>query len=165
MLKLLGSACILGGGVLTVWLQLRERRKMRETLAQMISSLRRMAEEIQACRTPLPRLLERLASGCTGEAAAFFAAVSGGIRRGEPAGRLWQECACRLSLPTPARQAIAEAGKSLNGTEDSVCHVIFLVIKELEKSAAEWDNQRQETEKRTAALWLSAAALTIILLI
>ena len=165
MLKLLGSACILSGGVLTVWLQLRERRKTRETLAQLISSLRRMAEEIQACRTPLPRLLERLASGCTGETAAFFRAVSGGIRSGEDARTCWQEGVCRLSLPISARQAVAEVGESLNTGENNICNVIYLATKELEKSAAEWDNRRQETEKRTAALWLSAAALTIILLI
>ena len=63
MLKLLGSVCILGGSVLAVWQQLRERRRRQEVLADLIAALRQMAEEIRLVRTPLPQLLEQAGNG------------------------------------------------------------------------------------------------------
>ena len=71
----------------------------------------------------------------------------------------------RLLLPVAAQQALSEVGSALHGDEESVCKAISLAILELEQCAAEWDKQRPETEKRTAALWLSGAALLVILLI
>ena len=64
MLKLLGSALILGAGVWLRWNTLTQRRRMRRVLEECLAALRRMAEEIRMARTALPLLLERLAGQC-----------------------------------------------------------------------------------------------------
>ena len=81
MLKVLGSACILGGGMLVRYLHALERRREMDTLSDLLSSLRKMAEEIRMARTPLPALLNHLAAGCGAEVGAF--SDSGAVR---PAG-------------------------------------------------------------------------------
>lgn len=53
----------------------------------------------------------------------------------------------------------------LQGDEESVCKALTLAGKILEKNLAAARDHRQETEKRSAALWLSSAALLVILLI
>ena len=83
MLKLLGSACVLGGGILARYIQMAERRREMDTLSDLLWALRRMAEEIRMARTPLPLLLERLSQGCGREAGEFLQAVSAAARRGE----------------------------------------------------------------------------------
>ena len=73
MLKLLGSACVLGGGLLCWLMALSESRRTREDLSDLLAALRRMREEIRMARTPLPLLLEALGSDCRGpETAALF---------------------------------------------------------------------------------------------
>lgn len=165
MLNILGSICILGGGVLAVWQQLRERRRRREVLADLIDALRHMAEEIRLMRTPLPQLLEQAAMGCREDAATFFQEVSAALRQGEPAAVSWQRAAECLPLPSRDRSAVAAVGKCLQGDEESACNGISLVIYELAKSAEQWELQRPEETKRTAALYLSGAALLVILLL
>ena len=165
MMKFMGSVCIFSGGLMTVLLQLRERRRTRSALTELLFALRRMGEEVRLCRTPLPRLLQTLSASCNGDAAAFFMAVGDGLRCGEDAETLWRQHTARLPLPVAAQQALAAVGNALRGDEENMCKVISLAILELEKYAAEWDKQRPETEKRAAALWLSGAALLVILLI
>lgn len=165
MLKLLGSACVLGGGVLAVVRKLAERRRQRQTLADLTTALRHMAEEIRLMRTPLPRLLEGSAQGLSEDAAAFFLAVSDGLRQGESAAESWCRAAAVLPLAERDRAAISAVGKCLQGDEESACKGISLAIYELAKSAEEWEKLRPEEAKRTAALYLSAAALLVILLI
>ena len=46
-----------------------------------------------------------------------------------------------------------------------MCKALNLAGKILEKNLAAARDHRQETEKRSAALWLSSAALLVILLI
>lgn len=165
MIKLMGSVCILSGGLMTVLLQLRERRRIRRLLADLLSALRRMGEEIRLCRTPLPRLLKSLSAFCGTDVASFFSSVEEGLCHGEDAETLWRQHTARLPLPVAAKQALAEVGSALHGDEENVCKAISLVITELQICAAEWDKQRPEAEKRAAALWLSGAALLVILLI
>ena len=96
MLKLLGSACILGGGILARYVQAAERRREMDTLSDLLWALRQMAEEIRMARTPLPLLLDRLSQGCGWEAGAFFKAVSQAARRGERLGTVWRQAAAAL---------------------------------------------------------------------
>ena len=60
MLKLMGSICVLGGGLLCWLTALAERRRTRMALGDLLAALRRMREEIRMARTPLPLLLEAL---------------------------------------------------------------------------------------------------------
>ena len=98
MLKLLGSLCILGGGILARCLQLAERRRRRDALFDLLSAFRRMAEHVRMARTPLPALLETLASNCGPDAAAFFSGVSSAVRQGEALPEIWKALAEELPL-------------------------------------------------------------------
>ena len=165
MLKLLGSVFVLCGGVMAVLQRMREERRRSNTLADITDALRRIAEEIRLLRTPLPRLLERAANGCGTETAAFFRWVSVALQNGETAEESWRQAAVRLPLPQRERSAVSKIGNCLKGDENSICNGILLAIYELKKSAEEWDRRRSEETKRTTALYLSGAAMLVILLL
>lgn len=164
MLKLLGSACVLGGGALCWWTALSERRRTREALADLMGALRRMQEEIRMARTPLPLLLEALAADCRGpETAGLFQQAAEAARRGEGLEDAWRDGVRRLPLPPREREVLE--GLTLRGDEESVCKGISLAIFELAKGAEALEQQRAEANRRTAALCFSGAALLVILLI
>ena len=165
MLKILGSACILGGGILARHFQATERRREMDTLSDLLWALRRMAEEIRMARTPMPRLLERLSEGCGEEAGAFFQAVSNAAQRGEDVGRAWRQAAAALPLSGDSAAALAELGNELRGDEENVCKTISLVAYSVAQDVEEQSRRRPEEARRSAALWLSGAALLVILLI
>ena len=164
MLKLLGSACVLGGGLLCWLMALSESRRTREDLSDLLAALRRMREEIRMARPPLPLLLETLGSDCRGpETAALFQRSVEAARQGEGLEAAWRD-GVRL-LPLAPREREVLEGLTLRGDEESVCKGISLVITALEKGADELERQRPERDRRTAALCFSGAALLVILLI
>ena len=164
MLKLLGSACVLGGGLLCWLMALSERRRTREDLSDLLAALRRMREEIRMARTPLPLLLEALGSDCRGpETAALFRQSAEAARQGEGLEAAWRD-GVRL-LPLASREREALEGMTLRGDEESVCKGISLAITALAKCVEELERQRPERDRRTAALCFSGAALLVILLI
>ncbi len=165
MLKLLGSLWILGGGILARCLQLAERRRRRDALFDLLSAFRRMAEHVRMARTPLPALLETLASNCGPDAAAFFSGVSSAVRQGEALPEIWKALAEELPLNEADKSAAAALGRDLQGDEETVCKAVSAVAYQLTKSAEETERSRPEEEKRATALWFSAAALLVILLI
>ena len=137
MVKLVGAVCILGAGTWAWRRSAAERRRELDTLADLTALLDRMGEEIRLRRTSLPRLL----------------------------GQSWRSAAEALPLGPESRTALTALGDSLQGDEESVCKALTLAGKILEKNLAAARDHRQETEKRSAALWLSSAALLVILLI
>ena len=146
MVKLVGAVCILGAGTWAWRRSAAERRRELDTLADLTALLDRMGEEIRLRRTSLPRLL-------------------GSLARGAPLGQSWRSAAEALPLGPESRTALTALGDSLQGDEESVCKALTLAGKILEKNLAAARDHRQETEKRSAALWLSSAALLVILLI
>lgn len=165
MLKLLGSLCIVSGGVLAWYLQRLERKRRRDVLSDFQMAFRRMGEEVRMTRTPLPVLLDALAKECGPEASSFFAAVSRAAREAEHLPGFWREQAAALSLREADRSLISELGKELQGDEEKVCKAISHVTYALAKSAEAEERKCPEEEKRAAALWFSASALLVILLI
>nr|WP_325296933.1 hypothetical protein [uncultured Dysosmobacter sp.] len=165
MVKLLGSLCVLAGGALARWAQVSERRRQRDTLSDLLTALRRMAEEIRMARTALPDLLERLAQDCGGDAAAFFRTAAAAARRGEDLSQAWAAAAAALPLPDGDRTSLQALGADLRGDEEKVCKAISLVNYELAKRAEEREARRPQEDRRAAALCFSAAALLVILLI
>ena len=165
MLKLLGSLCVVSGGALAWAIQRAEGRRRRETLADLQRAFRRMGEEIRVTRTPMPALLNALASDCGGPAAAFFTAVSQAAGAGESLSRVWREQAEALPLNAGDRQAVFALAGDLKSDEESACKGISHVVYTLANSAGEAERKRPEEEKRAAALWFSASALLVILLI
>ena len=165
MLKLLGSLCVASGGVLAWYLQRAERRRGRDTLSDLQRAFRRMGEEVRMARTPLPALLNGLASDCGGPAAAFFTAVSQAAKTGEALPGVWREQAEALPLSQGDKLAVSALVQDLQGDEEKACKGISHVIYTLAQSAGEAERKRPEEEKRAAALWFSASALLVILLI
>lgn len=165
MLKLLGSLCVAFGGALAWYVQRAERRRERDTLADLQRAFRRMGEEVRVARTPLPVLLRILAGDCGGPAAAFFDAVSQAAAGGEDLPRVWREQAKALPLREMDKSAVSTLAGDLQGDEERVCKAISHVMNTLENSAGEAERKRPEEEKRAAALWFSAATLLVILLI
>ena len=165
MLKLLGSLCVAAGGALAWYIQRLERCRERDTLSDFQRAFRRMGEEVRMTRTPLPALLKALAGDCGEPAAAFFKAASRAAAGGEDLPRVWQEQAESLPLRERDKSVVSALVQSLQGDEENTCKVIFHVTYELAKSAEEIERKRPEEEKRAAALWFSASALLVILLI
>ena len=158
MVKLVGAVCILGAGTWAWRRSAAERRRELDTLADLTALLDRMGEEIRLRRTSLPRLLGSLGRD-------FCTSVAASLARGAPLGQSWRSAAEALPLGPESRTALTALGDSLQGDEESVCKALTLAGKILEKNLAAARDHRQETEKRSAALWLSSAALLVILLI
>jgi len=165
MLKLLGSLLIASGGMLAWFLQLSERKRRRDTLSDLQTAFRRMGEEVRMARTPLPILLEGLAGECGPDAAAFFAAVSQAAMEGENLPAVWRREAEKLPLDGEERSAVLQLGNDLQGDEEKVCKAVSHVIYTLAKGAERAERERPEKERRAAALWFSASALLVILLL
>lgn len=164
MVKLLGSVCILSGGMLARWCRVRERRLRLDTLSGLLAALRRMGEEIRLTRTPLPELLEGLAV-CAGPAGLLFWAGAEAARTGGDLPAVWKGAAEELPISQEDQAALVELGESLHGDEESVCKAISLVISHLASSLEESRRRGPEEDKRATALCLSGAALLVILLI
>ena len=147
MVKLVGAVCILGAGTWAWRRSAAERRRELDTLADLTALLDRMGEEIRLRRTSLPRLLGSLGRDRTGPVRDFCTSVAASLARGAPLGQSWRSAAEALPLGPESRTALTALGKIL------------------EKNLAAARDHRQETEKRSAALWLSSAALLVILLI
>ena len=164
MLKLLGAACVLGAGGWAWRRGAAERRRELDTLADVIALLGRM-EEIRLLRTSLPRLLASLGRDRGPEVRRFCAAVAASLERAAPLGESWRSAAEDLPLGAADRSALAALGELLQGDEESICKGILLTSHRLAKILEEARDSRAEREKRAGALWLSGAALLVILLI
>ncbi|WP_297870629.1 stage III sporulation protein AB [uncultured Oscillibacter sp.] len=163
--KLLGGLFVLLGGGLGRWAQMAERRRRRDTLSDFITALRRMGESVRMTRTPLPVLLERLSADCGRDAAVFLRGAAEAARQGEDLPARWRRLTEALPLAGGDRAALAGLGRDLQGDEEKVCKAIALVTIRLEQSASEAEGTRRAEEQRVSALWFSAAALLVILLI
>ena len=164
MTKVLGSFLVLGASLGGMTLQLREQRRQRRVRLDLLDALRRMGEEIRIARTPLPDLLER-AADCGGEAGEFFRAVADSARRGEDVPAVWRVEAACLPLGEEERRALGGLEVRFGGDEESLCSAITLACAVLQRHGEEEERRRGMEEKRSAALWGSAGALAVILLI
>ena len=95
----------------------------------------------------------------------FCLSVAAALTRDAPLGESWRSAAADLPLGAEERAAVAALGDLLQGDEENICKGIQLTGNLLEKRLAAARDRRQETEKRSGALWLSGAALLVILLI
>lgn len=165
MIKLAGSVCILSGGVLIRYLQAAAHRREMDTLSDLLSVLRQMAEEIRMSRTPLPALLNRMAADCGTEAGSFLRATAAAAAQGEGLRETWRREAEKLSLPDDSKAAILRLGERLCGDEENICKAISLAECALARQLEERTRRQPEEDRRATALCLSGAALLVILLI
>ena len=163
-MKLMGAALIMGAALWGWYVQSRDRRGRRKTRLDILSALRRMSEEIRLARTPMPELLEAVASDCGGAGEAFFRSVSAAIRGGEEANRAWNCAAESLALEEDERRALRELGQALGGDEEQLCRALALAAAVLQRRAEEAELGRQEEEKRCAVIWGCGSIMMVILL-
>lgn len=164
MIRALGALLVAGAFFRGWQRQHWERRRGVDTLWALSAGLSRMAEAIRLERTPLPRLLERL--GREGSAASgFFRDLGRALEAGEGAEAAWRAAAQTLPLSREDRETLAEAAGALSGDEAQVCRALTAAAERLRRSLEEARRAGPEQEKRAAALWLSGAALLVILLI
>ena len=116
-------------------------------------------------RSVWPERLRMLAADCGPEAASFFRVTSKAAGEGEILPEVWRRQAEPLPLNKSDKAAIAGLGSDMQGDEEKVCKAVSHVSRVLERSALEAERKRPEEEKRSTALWFSAAALLVILLI
>ena len=90
MTKLLGSVIVFIGGGLIWYCQWKERERRRTTLADLVSALRRMQEEIRMARTPLPELLVCVAKDCGRDCSDFLYSVADGVSQGNTLRAAWR---------------------------------------------------------------------------
>ena len=164
-MKAAGAACVLAGALWGWRCQAGERRRRTEALVDLIRLLERMEEEIRLRRTSLPRLLRQLAADRGPACRAFCEDAAGAMDRGEPLESGWRLAAEALPLAAEDRSALLALGESLQGDEEQICKAIELARGLLAESLEETRSRRAETERRAAALWLSAGALVVITLI
>ena len=163
-MKGIGARLVLGG-TLWGWLtQRRERSSARQVRLDILSALQRMGEEIRLARTPMPALLEAVASDCRGAGQSFFLAVAAAAKKGESVSGAWQKAAAGLPLGEEERRALAAAGQAFGGDEERLCRALTLASSAIQRKADAAEAARQEEEKRAAALWGCGGAMTVILL-
>lgn len=163
MMKLAGGLLVLSGGGMIWVFQRRERRHRRDMLAELLWALRQVGEGIRMARTPLPRLLESLASRCDTEVSALLLAAAEAAGRGEGLTETWRRMIGDLPLSLRDREALRDL--DFRGDEAHLIQELSRVVRRLEESVEDWEQRRPEEDKRAAALCFSAAALLVILLI
>ena len=163
MRKLTGGILILTSGVLLRWMQLRERRKIREILHALLTALQQMGEEVRINRTPLPALLPTLTK--QKEVQAFFQSVSNALQCGDPLSHAWIQHAGALPLPAEVHTIIEDLGTALHGDETAVCQAIASAVHRLAVVQTAMEQRRPQEEQQLTAWIFSAAALLVILLI
>lgn len=163
MLKLLGSLLIFAGGACVWRLRIKEQRRRRTVLAELVLTLRHMQEEIRMMRTPMPELLKKMAESCGQETAQLLKAAATAAEQGETVGTVWRQQLLAFPLDKTERGILS--GLSFQGDEEKLCKELSFAAYELAKCAEDLDRCRPEEEKRTTALCFSCAALVVILLI
>ena len=113
----------------------------------------------------MPSLLDCLARSRRGPERTFFRLGAETLVHGAELPEAWQRAVDILDLPSQALAVLEELGQNLRGDEEKVCKALSLAASQLEKQLADWDERQPEAEKRTTALWFSASALLVILLI
>lgn len=163
MVKLMGSLLVLSGGGLLWYLRMQAWRKQRNALLDLSAVFRSMAEEIRMTRTPMPRLLLKLAGACGEEVQAFLRAAAVAAGNGERLTDAWKKGAAELPLSPREREIVT--GLELQGDEESLCRAVSLAAFQIAQCAEELERKRPEEAKRTSAFCFSCAALLVILLI
>lgn len=165
MLNVIGSLCVLLGGLLCRQTVMSERRRCRMTLDGMLLSLRQISEEIRLSRTPLPDLF----AVCTGadqpDIKAFFQTIVFQLRSGTSVAETWKNALPLLPLTQPCLAILDELGQCLHGDEKAVTKALSLAVQRLNRERDILEQNRAQADQRLTALTLSAAALLVILFI
>ena len=164
-MKLMGAVCITAAAVWGRWQQLSVQRRRRETLRSLIAALYQMAEEIRVARTPMPQLLDCIGRSRGGAAGGQFRRTAALLKRECTLAQAWCGALEGVDVSAEAMTVLRELATGLQGDEEAVCRAVFRTVGALERLAEREERQRLEAERRGNALWFSASALLVILLL
>lgn len=165
MVRLCGSICIFAGCGYAWYLQWTQRRRQRNARIELLSALRTMEQEIRSRQTPIPHLAQRLAGESIGDVRHSFEIFRALLECGELPAQAWKVAFEELPLSEEEKAAVMELGNRISKEESIAVREINLTIDKIETWKESEEKLRKETEKRSSALWFSAAALLVILLI
>lgn len=163
-MKLMGAVCIAMAAVWGRWQQLSAQRRRRETLRALIAALYQMAEEIRIARTPMPQLLNCIGRSRGGAAGGQFRRTAALLKRECTLADAWLGALESVDVSAEAMTVLRDLAAGLQGDEEAVCRAISRTVGALERLAETEERQRPDTERRGNALWFSASALLVILL-
>lgn len=165
MKTLLGSTCVLLSCVALILQKKKDNQRRNHAMEDLIFAFRRMSEEIRMIQPPLAKLLKRLALDTHQDVADFFDAVSTAAGQGQAVSQVWIEETKKLPISKKEQDIVLRVNAVLHDDEDGICRGMNLAAQELEAKLKEWDKRRIDEEKRMAAVYLTCAALFVILLI
>lgn len=164
-MKLTGSVCILAAGGLAWYLQRGDSRRETALLLELSRVLEQMASEIQCLQTPLPRLLEKMSANRTKTVSQFLRSAAESLESGDAPSQFWRTLVQMLPLNKEYQAPLLELESYLDSSEERLRGGLTYSRNQL---LAMWETRRtqqRQSEQRNGALFLSAAALTVILLL
>jgi len=164
-MKWMGALCIAGAAVWGRWQQLSSQRRRRETLRGLIAALYQMAEEIRVARTPMPQLMACIGRSRGGAAGGQFRRTAALLKGECTLAEAWLSALEGVDVSGEALAVLRELASGLQGDEEAVCRAILRAVGALERLAETEERQRPDAERRGNALWFSASALLVILLL
>ena len=165
MLRYLGCLMILGGGAAAELLHARAGLRELNVLSALCHTLSCMESEIRLKQTPLPRLLKEQAGRNQADVSGFLYSIAEAAAGDGFLPSLWRQACEALPLGGYERNVLGGLGDKLSGDEESLCQAIALTRERLQAAYEERRRTRAETERRSAALYLSASAFLVILLL
>lgn len=161
MLRWLGAALILCGGLLVRRELVEERRQAQRTRLELASAFETMSTEIAMLLTPIPALLRR----DYGEQADRFCATM--LHELDNRGALveaWRKAAAELPLPQEERAALASAGSRLDCGEEGARAALTLAAETERASYEKEEAKNDQNERVITSICVSISLfLTIIL--
>lgn len=162
MLRWLGAALILCGGLLTRRTLLENARREQRARVSLAAAFEAMAAEIRLLLTPLPALLRR---DWGEETERFFRDIPACLQSGMTLAEAWRRAAGSLPLSTEEREAVASMGLRLGGGEESVCATLSLASAQLREKHRQIEARRMENERLTTSICVSVSLFLTILLL
>lgn len=163
MLRLLGGALILVGGIQLRGMILSASRRELQTQYELRDALVQLEKEVKFTLTPMPKLLM---SGDFGpNVSAFFAAVCDDLRLEKTLAESWSAQAQSLPLPRRIKERFTRLGLSLSGDEESVRQALVLMAEELSESTENQERTQRDRERLTTGLCMSASIMLALVLI
>lgn len=169
-MKLLGILAILTGGCLGAGYSLRMRRERIRLLRDLGASLRLMASELSFRAVPMAELTEILAKKSQGGCAVFYHALESGMEQiGELRfAQLWERTAVRTLplLPEGELTELCRLGASLGrfDAEKQSADAEYCASRLLQAAERE-EKDLERSGRLIVGLWLSGAAMVILLLV
>lgn len=161
MLRWLGAALILCGGLLARSELLERGRLAQRTRLSLASAFEAMSAEISLLLTPLPALLQR---DYGAEADMFCASVLDGLEsRGELC-KAWKNASQALPLSEREREALALSGTRLECGEEGARSALALAAGALRGAYEAEEARRGENERLVTSVCICVSLFLTILL-